>query len=192
MVTGVYEMLRLEFLTIEPTDAGCNLNSPVILVIPRTASGYRPSELSLSTTAYEPKMMRSCACHLWSATICYCKSYLFSFIPSLISSPIDELTNFLMIHAALDASGYIHIHSCYTSPVVSGSSERSFSKDRVPLAWLQNLVHVPPSEQEYEISKTIMPFAGILFWLFITQLPRSFTMDGSTLKQSRLSAISSM
>jgi len=36
-----------------------------------------------------------------------------------------------MIHAALDASGYIHLHSCYTSPV--------------------NLVHVPPNEQEYKI-----------------------------------------
>ncbi|KAF8808949.1 hypothetical protein BYT27DRAFT_7188486 [Phlegmacium glaucopus] len=36
-----------------------------------------------------------------------------------------------MIHAALDASGYIHIHSCYTSPV--------------------NLVHVAPTEPEYTI-----------------------------------------
>jgi len=36
-----------------------------------------------------------------------------------------------MIHAALDASGYIHIHSCHTSPV--------------------NLVHVPQTDPEYHI-----------------------------------------
>jgi len=36
-----------------------------------------------------------------------------------------------MIHAALDASGYIHIHSCYASPV--------------------NLVHVPSTDPEFQI-----------------------------------------
>ncbi|KAF8152343.1 hypothetical protein B0H34DRAFT_724786 [Crassisporium funariophilum] len=36
-----------------------------------------------------------------------------------------------MIHAALDASGHIHLHSCYTSPV--------------------NLIHVPATEAEYKL-----------------------------------------
>ena len=34
----------------------------------------------------------------------------------------EETYDSLTIHAALDASGYIHIHSCHTSPVVSSPS----------------------------------------------------------------------
>ena len=93
---------------------------------------------------------------------------LLSLIPSFIPSPID-LTIFLMIHAALDASGYIHIHSCYTSPVVSSPFKRFFSKRQESSSPdLQNLVHVPQNEHEYNISKTTMPSFALesYSWLF--------------------------
>ena len=94
-----------------------------------------------------------------------------------------------MLHAALDATGHVHLHTCYNSEVVGllCPSESFQNADRP----FQNLIHVPATDQEYQISMQS-------HWLYTAVAQsekslRSFLTDGNTLtKRNQQSRISSM